>query len=203
MKAPTPQTLRHHSGPFAISPPNMLRQRELHPGAREGAGQGGVQAGSTGPGQLDPVASGSQEAAQAGVPDVSPEPHRACSTALGCPPRGCRHLGCQPWGQGGQAAPQEAPSWARPRRGEAGWGGLLGERRRGTRAGDQPSLPPLPPAFSASWVAPLTPGSPTGDTPVPRDPDQPQLQAGPSETCRDSLLPKPSPGTPRWTSEPR
>lgn len=75
MKAPLPQTLRHHHDPLVfLHQTNMLKQQGLDSGAPEGDGQGGVQAGSTGPGQLDPVASRSQEAARAGVLDPSPEP---------------------------------------------------------------------------------------------------------------------------------
>lgn len=68
-----PQTLRHHHDPLVfLHQTNMLRQQGLDPGASEGDGQGGAQAAA--PGQLDPIISRFQEAAQAGVPDLSPEP---------------------------------------------------------------------------------------------------------------------------------
>lgn len=37
---------------------------------------------------------------------------------------------------------------------------------------------------------------------IPRDPNQLQPAAGPSETCRESLMPKHSLSTLRWTSKP-
>lgn len=73
MKALMPQTLRHHHDPLVfLHQTNMLRQQGLDAGASEGDRQGGVQAAALG--QLDPIISRFQEAAQAGVPDLSPDP---------------------------------------------------------------------------------------------------------------------------------
>lgn len=115
-----PQTLRHHQDPLVfLHQTNMLRQQGVDPGAPEGVGKGGVQAGSAGPGQLDPMASRSQEAARAGCwirPQSHPEP-------------AVQRQGHPPWGQGVRSLPGRLLVGHCHARGEEGWGRLLGERQ--------------------------------------------------------------------------
>lgn len=115
------------------------------------------------PGQLDPVVSRAPGAARAGVLDPSLSHPELTVQAQGRSPRGsgqCQE-GC---GLGSSS------------------GSVTGAPRpRISRCSQLP----------ASRAAALSPRCLAGDTPapLPRDPDQPQPQAGPSETCRDSLLP--------------
>lgn len=178
MKAPMPPMLKHHQDPLVfLHQTNTLRQQGLDPGAAGGDGLGGVQGGSASPAgpRGQQVPGGSSGWSSGCIPRAIPSPQSS--------PKGAH--------PGAQGAAGEAPGWALPRSGKRAGAAPRGASGRHQGQGSAPAPTSTHPRLSASRAAALSPCCLTGDTPapVPRDPDQPQPRAAPSETCRDSLLP--------------